>query len=531
MLPVIALVGRPNVGKSTLFNRITRTRNAIVANYAGLTRDRQYGEATLEGYRFIVVDTGGLGEEDGGIDECMAGQSLTAIEEADLVLFLVDCRAGRTAGDELIARHLREHHKKTFLVINKSDGVDPDIAPAEFFALGFAEMHTIAAVQGRGVNQLTRHLVAAVYPDSVQQREQKTVELDEWGDVIDAPVIASAFIDDPAEDTMDDKADDDLAADAEDFIEDAADSDADAIGEPAALVPLKQRTIKMAIVGRPNVGKSTLVNRMLGEDRVVVFDMPGTTRDSIYIDYERNGEPYTIIDTAGIRKRKHITEAIEKFSIVKALQAIEDANVVILVMDAHEGVVEQDLHLLGHALEKGRALVVAINKWDGLDEDQRNEVKRVLDRRLQFINFAAIHYISALHGSGVGNLYDSIKKAFASATKKLNTNLLTRILEDAVSSHPPPMFNGRRIKLRYAHAGGQNPPIIIIHGNQVDKVPDHYTRYLENIFRRELKLAGTPIRIEYRTGDNPFEGRRNTLTPRQLQKRKRQVRHIKQREK
>ncbi len=487
MLPVIALVGRPNVGKSTLFNRITRTRNAIVANYSGLTRDRQYGEASFEGRRFIVVDTGGLGEEEHGIDNAMANQSITAIEEADIVLFLVDCRAGLTAGDELIARHLRENHKKTFLVANKSDGLDPDIATSEFFALGFTEVHPIAAVHGRGVQQLLEHVVEAVFPADERQE-------------FDADVVADI-----------------------DAAEEDADSDEDNSGSE------KARSIKIAIVGRPNVGKSTLVNRMLGEDRVVVFDMPGTTRDSIYIDYERNGEKYTIIDTAGIRKRKNITEAIEKFSIIKALQAIEDANVVILVMDAQEGVVEQDLHLLGHAIEKGRALVIAINKWDGLDEEQRNTIKRALDRRLQFINFAAIHFISALHGSGVGNLYESIQKSYTSATKKLNTNLLTRILEDAVSSHPPPMFNGRRIKMRYAHAGGQNPPIVIIHGNQVDKVPDHYTRYLENIYRKALQLSGTPLRIEYRNGENPFEGRRNTLTPRQLHKRKRLVRHLKKR--
>lgn len=492
MLPVIALVGRPNVGKSTLFNRITRTRNAIVANYSGLTRDRQYGEASFEGHRFIVVDTGGLGEEEHGIDNAMASQSLTAIDEADIVLFMVDCRAGLTTGDELIARHLREHHKKTFLVANKSDGLDPDVATSEFFALGFSEVHPIAATHGRGVSQLLEHVMAAAFP--VMDIEQPNDNPDdEWQDNVES-----------------------------------AESFADENDEPSD-EPAKKRSIKIAIVGRPNVGKSTLVNRMLGEDRVVVFDLPGTTRDSIYIDYERNGEQYTIIDTAGIRKRKNITEAIEKFSIVKTLQAIEDANVVILVMDAQEGIVEQDLHLLGHAIEKGRALVVAINKWDGLDEEQRDVIKRTLDRRLQFINFAAIHFISALHGSGVGNLYDSIRKSYTSATKKLNTNLLTRILEDAVSSHPPPMFNGRRIKMRYAHAGGQNPPIVIIHGNQVDKVPDHYTRYLENVYRKALQLSGTPLRIEYRNGENPFEGRRNTLTPRQMQKRKRLVRHLKKR--
>ncbi len=492
MLPVIALVGRPNVGKSTLFNRITRTRNAIVANFAGLTRDRQYGEASFEGRRFIVVDTGGLGEEEHGIDDAMAHQSLTAIEEADIVLFLVDCRAGLSAGDELIARHLRENHKKTFLVVNKSDGTDPDIATSEFFALGFQEVHPIAAAHGRGVHQLMEAVAHSLFPELVD-----IVEVDE-------------------DDEWDGDADGERGA--EDSVEESEDS-------------TQPRRIKIAIVGRPNVGKSTLVNRMLGEDRVVVFDLPGTTRDSIYIDYQRNDDTFTLIDTAGIRKRKNVKETIEKFSIVKTLQAIEDANVVILVMDAQEGIVEQDLHLLGHVIEKGRALVVAINKWDGLDEDQRNEVKRVLDRRMQFTRFATTHFISALHGSGVGNLYDSIKKAYKSATQKLSTPFLTRILEDAVSSHQPPLVNGRRIKLRYAHAGGQNPPLIVIHGNQVDKVPDHYRRYLENVYRDVLQMSGTPLRIEFKGGDNPYEGKRNTLTPRQLQKRKRLVKHLKKRDK
>ncbi|HNN86609.1 MAG TPA: ribosome biogenesis GTPase Der, partial [Pseudomonadales bacterium] len=354
MLPVIALVGRPNVGKSTLFNRITRTRNAIVANFSGLTRDRQYGEASFEGHRFIVVDTGGLGEEERGIDDAMAHQSLTAIEEADVVLFLVDCRAGLSAGDELIARHLRENHKNTFLVVNKSDGMDPDIATSDFFSLGFQQVHPIAATHGRGVHQLLEAVAQTLFPAPEQTESDEAADDDLWD----------------AESELDQE-------------------EVDQENEP------ETRRIKIAIVGRPNVGKSTLVNRMLGEDRVVVFDLPGTTRDSIYIDYQRNEENFTLIDTAGIRKRKNITEAIEKFSIVKTLQAIEDANVVILLLDAQEGIVEQDLHLLGHVIEKGRALVVAINKWDGLDEDQRNEVKRVLDRRMQFTKFATTHFISA----------------------------------------------------------------------------------------------------------------------------------------
>lgn len=496
MLPVIALVGRPNVGKSTLFNRLTRSRNALVADFPGLTRDRQYGEGRIESRRFIVIDTGGLGEDDQGIDSLMASQSLQAIEEADLVLFLVDCRAGLAPGDQAVSRYLRQHSKKTILVVNKSDGMDPDIALSEFFALGIQRVFPIAAAHGRGVNILMEAAlsdVAALY----SQPEQPEHPDDE--------VIVNLHEDDPSSEPLDNAESVDL--------------------------PSRQTAIKIAVVGRPNVGKSTLVNRMLGEDRVVVFDMPGTTRDSIYIDFERKGQLYTLIDTAGIRKRKHITQAIETFSIVKTLQAIEDAHVVVLLMDASEGVVDQDLHLLGHVIEKGRALVVAINKWDGIDVDQRESIKRTLDRRLQFADFADTHFISALHGSGVGNLYESVGKAYKSATQKLGTHFLTQILEASVATHQPPLINGRRIKMRYAHAGGQNPPIIIIHGNQVDKVPDHYRRYLENAFRKALQLSGTPVRIEFRAGENPYEGKRNPLTPRQLHKRKRMVDHIKKREK
>jgi GTP-binding protein len=280
-------------------------------------------------------------------------------------------------------------------------------------------------------------------------------------------------------------------------------------------------SIRVAIVGRPNVGKSTLVNRLLGEDRVVVFDQPGTTRDSIYIDYERDDQKYTLIDTAGVRRRKNVKLVVEKFSIVKTLKAVDDAHVVILVMDAHEGIVDQDMHLLGHCMDKGRALVLAVNKWDGIDSDQRDWIKSELDRRLRFADYADTHYISALHGTGVGHLYKSINSAYTSATRKLNTNALTRILEGAVFDHPPPMINGRRIKMRYAHAGGQNPPLIIIHGNQTSDVPNSYKRYLEKVYRRELELAGTPVRIEFRTSENPFAGKRNELTQRQVQRKRR----------
>ena len=455
MIPTFALVGRPNVGKSTLFNRLTRTRDALVADLPGLTRDRKYGEATLEGKRFILIDTGGLTAEEAGVEKEMATQALSAIEEADAILFLVDARAGLTPDDREIADMLRRGGKRVHLVVNKIDGVNADVAEADFHSLGLGELFSISASHGRGVN----HLIGGLLAD--------------W----------------PEEDT-------------------ATEID---VGD----------SIRIAVVGRPNVGKSTLVNRMLGEDRVVVFDMPGTTRHSIYIDYEREGQKYTLIDTAGVRRRKNVREGIEKFSIVKTLQAISDAQVVILLMDAREGVVDQDLHLLGHCIESGRALVVAVNKWDGLETDVKERIKDELDRRLRFIDYADSHFISALHGSGVGKLYESIHTAWRSATEPLSTNRLTRILEDAVKEHAPPISQGRRIKLRYAHAGGRNPPVIVIHGNQAEKVPSHYVRYLEKTYRRVLDLHGTPLKIEFRSGENPFAGRKNTLTPRQLQKRKR----------
>lgn len=457
MLPVIALVGRPNVGKSTLFNRLTRSRNAIVADYAGLTRDRQYGEAELDGREFIVVDTGGITGQEEGIDARMAEQSFQAIDEADVVLFMVDARDGLTATDQSIADYLRTKERPTFVVANKVDGLHADVATAPFFELGLGEVYAITASHGRGVAALMDQVL-----DKLPETEEEEAALE-------------------------------------------ADS----------------RGIKIAIVGRPNVGKSTLVNRMLGEERVVVFDTPGTTRDSIYIDYERHGKPYTLIDTAGIRRRKNVRLAVEKFSIVKTLQAIADANVVILLIDASEGLVEQDLHLLGSVVDAGRALVVAVNKWDGLDENQKNAVHRELDRRLHFVDFAQIHFISALHGTGVGHLYKSVEKAYEAATTRFSTNYLTRFLQDAIAQHPPPMVRGRRIKLRYAHAGGHNPPIIVIHGNQTDEVPAHYVRYLEKVFRDALELHGTPLRIQFKTTENPYAGRKNKLTVRQQARKRR----------
>ncbi|MCG8412803.1 MAG: ribosome biogenesis GTPase Der [Pseudomonadales bacterium] len=453
MQPVLALVGRPNVGKSTLFNRLTRSRDAIVANMPGLTRDRQYGEGKFNDMSFIAIDTGGITGHEAGIDAEMAAQSLLAIEEASICLFLVDAQAGIAPDDTKILDHLRKTGKPFHLVVNKVDGLDPDQACAEFYSLGVERLFPLTATQGRGVKSLLEACLQG------------------WD------------------------------------------------GDQAA--PEKARGIKIAVSGRPNVGKSTLVNRMLGEDRVVVYDQPGTTRDSVYIPFERRGQAYTLIDTAGIRRRGKTKETVEKFSVVKSLQAIKDAHVALLIVDAREGIVEQDLHLLGYVIESGRALVIAINKWDGMDGDEKDRVRSEIRRRFTFVDFAKIHFISALHGTGVGDLYKSVNKAYESATKELGTSVLTRILEDAVLDHAPPTVNGRRIKLRYAHAGGQNPPTIVIHGKQTNKLPGHYSRYLEKTFRTALKMEGTPIRIELKSDENPFTRKEKNLSPRQIAQKRR----------
>lgn len=470
MVPVIALVGRPNVGKSTLFNRLTKTRDAIVGDIPGLTRDRQYGMARWQGRDYILIDTGGISGDEQGIDAKMAEQSLLAIEEADIVFFLVDARDGLCPADQHISEKLRHKDKLCFVVVNKVDGLDEHVACAEFSVMGHARVLPVAASQGRGIHALLESALGEYAPEVPQ-----TVE----------------------------------------FVE----------GEDLPLVPgpSAEDGIKIAIIGRPNVGKSTLVNRMLGEERVVVYDQPGTTRDSIYIPFTRDDEKYTLIDTAGVRRRGRIHEAVEKFSVVKTLQAIKDANVVIFVVDAREGVVEHDLSLLGFALEAGRAIVIAINKWDGMQQGEKDYVKTELERRLYFVNYADIHFISALHGTGVGHLYRSVQNAFASAVTRWPTSRLTRILEDAVTEHQPPMVNGRRIKLRYAHLGGANPPLIVIHGNQTESVPKAYMRYLENTYRRVLKLVGTPVRIEFKSSVNPFAGKVNKLSERQVNKKKRLI--------
>ncbi|WP_311950247.1 ribosome biogenesis GTPase Der [Halomonas piscis] len=440
MTPVIALVGRPNVGKSTLFNRLTRSRDALVADFPGLTRDRKYGNGMLGGKAYTVIDTGGISGDEHGIDAAMAEQSLAAIDEADIVLFMVDGRTGLNVADEAIANHLRINQKKTWLVVNKTDGLEEHSAMADFWALGLGDPHAIAAAHGRNVAALVDQVLAP-FPER----------------------------------------DESIPADT------------------------GTKGIRIGVIGRPNVGKSTLVNRLLGEDRVVVFDEAGTTRDAIEIPFERRGKPYVLIDTAGVRRRKNVREATEKFSIIKALDAIKECHVAIMVLDARTGLVEQDLHLLDYVLTTGRALVLAVNKWDGLESEARDRMRAEIKRRLGFADYAELHFISALHGTAVGDLYPSVERAFEAAHARWSTNRLTTLLQDAVAQHAPPMVHGRRIKLRMAHQGGSNPPIIVVHGNQTGALPDAYRRYLTNTFRKVLKVRGTPMRFEFRSGDNPYD--------------------------
>ncbi len=462
MLPVVAIVGRPNVGKSTLFNCLTASRAALVSDMPGMTRDRQYGEAAIANHRFIVIDTGGLTQTKEDLEQLTRQQALQAIQEADKVLFIVDARAGITSADQHIADQLRSLKKNIYLVVNKTEGLDSAVAIAEFYQLGFGEPHAIAAAHNSGITELVIALFKndAIHPDA-------TSEIDQG--------------------------------------------------------------IKLALVGRPNVGKSTLINRMLGEDRVIVCDQPGTTRDSIFVPLERQNVRYTLIDTAGLRRKGKIVEVTEKFSVVKTLQAIQAANVVLFLMDAREGVTDQDLRLLGFILESGKSLVIAMNKWDSMTNQERDTTRTSMDRRLHFVSFAKIHTISALHGTGVGNLFSSIKEAYASATKKISTPELTKILRSAVLTHTPPLINGRRIKLSYAHLGGHNPPLVIIHGNQVGSLPSSYIRYLANTFQSRLKLMGTPVQIELKSGNNPFKDKKNVLTEKQRRKKTRLMRHSKKR--
>ena len=441
MIPTIVLVGRPNVGKSTLFNRLTKSRDALVADFPGLTRDRHYGRGLGASQPYLVVDTGGFEPNtDNGILKEMAKQTLQAIDEADVVIFLVDGRQGATPQDMEIANRLRKCKCPVLLAVNKTEGMQKAVVSADFHELGLGYPLSISSAHGEGVRDIIELAL-----------ENFKVEEDE-----------------PVTDYTGDK------------------------------IP------KVAIVGRPNVGKSTLVNALLGEERVIAFDEPGTTRDSIHIDLEKNGKHYTLIDTAGVRKRGRIFEAIEKFSVIKTIQAIEEANVVILVIDAQEGITEQDAHVAAYILDAGRALVVAINKWDGLKEDERDWIKREIDRKLQFLDFAEFHYISALRKKGLPELFKSVDTAYKAAFAKLATPQLTRVLLDALQQHQPPISKGIRPKLRYAHQGGSNPPVVVIHGSHVDGVRDAYTRFLEKTFRRTFQLSGTPLRVQYKQGHNPF---------------------------
>ena len=439
MLPIIALVGRPNVGKSTLFNALTGTRDAIVSDVPGVTRDRQYGFARSGEARCVVIDTGGLLERPTGIEAQMRAQTERAVAEADRLILITDARSGLTAQDELIARELRRSGKPITLAVNKTEGLDSEAVLAEFHALALGEPHPISASHARGVHELLEHALAGL----------------------------------------------------------AAPSSAPSASEPAS-------AIRIAVVGRPNVGKSTLVNRLLGEERMIASEAPGTTRDRILVPFERDGREFVLIDTAGVRRRARIEDAVERVSVAKTLQAIEEAHVVVLVLDAHDAVTEQDASVLGIALERGRALLIAVNKWDGIAPEQREEIRRQLSRRLDFAPFVPLHFISARHGTGVGELMSAAVRGFDSAMREMPTPALTRILEQAVAAQPPPLVRGRRIKLKFAHQGGRNPPRIVVHGNQTASVPEAYSRYLGNAFRKAYELYATPVVLEFRTDANPY---------------------------
>ena len=440
MLPIVALVGRPNVGKSTLFNVLTGTRDAIVADVPGLTRDRQYGFGRVGPMPFVVIDTGGLIENPKGIEAQMRAQTERAVAEADRLILLVDGRAGLTPQDDFVAREIRKSGKPTTLAVNKSEGLDLDMVAADFHALGLGEPRGISASHGQGCEDLMEQALAGLETDPAAE---------------------------------------------------AADPGAEGV--------------RIAIIGRPNVGKSTLVNRLIGEERVIASEQPGTTRDSILVPFERDGRKFQLIDTAGMRRRARVEDVIERASVAKTLQAIDEANVVILVVDAHDTVSDQDASVLGVALHRGRALIIAINKWDGIPAEQREEIHRQLALRLDFVPFAPLHFISARHGTGVGELMQSTVRAYDATMREMSTKELTRTLEHALTVHQPPLVRGRRIKLRYAHQGGRNPPRVIIHGNQTSSVPDAYTRYLVNVFRKRFDLFATPVVIEYRTDQNPYD--------------------------
>jgi GTP-binding protein len=463
MLPLVALVGRPNVGKSTLFNALTRTRDALVHDEPGVTRDRNYGVCRLDPeHPFVLVDTGGIDGSDEGLAGATARQSRAAAAEADLILFIVDGREGPSTLDDDILAWLRKIDTPTFLVVNKTDGIDAQSAVAEFARYGIKDVLPVSSAHRQGVDTLLAQVIAQLPKDG------------------DAEIL---------------------------------DNDPD--------------RIRIAFVGRPNVGKSTLVNRILGEDRMIASDVPGTTRDSIAVDLERDGQKYRLIDTAGLRRRGKVEEAIEKFSVVKTLQAIEHCQVAVIMLDAGEGVTDQDATVLGAVLDAGRALVIAVNKWDGQSDYQRKQTDSLVERKLGFVNWAESMHISALHGSGLRELFKAIHRAHRSATHKFSTAEVTKALEVAYETNPPPVVRGHVAKLRFAHPGGENPPTFIVHGNRLRTLSETYRRYLENFFRKRFKLVGTPVRFVFKEGENPYKDKKNVLSEKQIAKKRRLIRHVK----
>lgn len=465
MKSVVAIVGRPNVGKSTLFNYLTESRDAIVADRPGVTRDRQYGIVNYEDKTFMLIDTGGIGDEDHESEEIavhMTEQSLQAAEEADILLWMLDARTGLTVTEQELAKRFRQIDKPTFLLINKSEGLDADLVTSEFYELGFSDIFTVSSVRGSGIKNMLE-----ILGEHIEMAEE------------------------------DEETDDD--------------------------------SLTISLLGRPNVGKSTLTNRILGEERVVVFDHPGTTRDSIRIPFERRDKKYTIIDTAGVRRKSKVDDELEKFSILKSFQAIQQADIILHLVDAKDGVTEQDMTLIGMVEASGKALMIIVNKWDGMEDSDKQWIKSQLQHKTTFVDYASYHYISALHGSGVGKLFETINKIEKSWQNLPSTSKLTEMLEHAVRAHPPQLVKGRRIKLRFAHFGGTQPIRVIIHGNQTESVPKNYKRYLSNYFRKALRLYSTPVLVEFKHSaqNNPYKDKKNELSQRQINKRRRMMKHVK----